>query len=219
MSTIAEFAIPAESFALGHTLDRAPALGVEIEPVIAADPEAVMPCVRFFGDEDTLEDADDALVADPTVEAATPILDLDGERWYRVRWGETVVDLVELLTREEATVFETELEDDRWQFRVVFPRREALARSYEYATDRGVPIDLRKINRLEETRYERFGLTDAQHETLVAALEYGYYDIPRGIDMETLSDELGISHQALSERLRRAHLTLVEEAVGADDAT
>lgn len=217
MSTIAEFTVPAESFALGHTIERAPSLGVEIEPVVAAPPDAVLPCLRLSGDEETLERADVALTADPTVEAASRVLDLEGERWYRVRWNGTVVDLVELLTREEATVFETGLEGDRWRFRVLFPNREALARSYEYATDKGVPIDLRKINRLEEARYDRFDLTDAQHETLVAALEHGYYDIPRGIDMETLSDELGISHQALSERLRRAHLALVEEAVGADD--
>ncbi|MDG5819290.1 helix-turn-helix domain-containing protein [Natronococcus sp. A-GB7] len=218
MSTIAEFTIPAEAFALGHTLEHASDLDVEVERVVAAAPETVIPCVRLLGDEETLERADDALAEDPTVEAATPILELEDERCYRIRWNETVVDAVHLLTREQATVLEAGLEGDRWRFRVLFPDREALARSYEFATDQGVPIDLRKINRLEETRHGRFDLTDPQYETLVAALEYGYYDIPREIDMEALSDELEISHQALSERLRRAHLTLVREAVGTDDA-
>lgn len=217
MSTIAEFTIPAEAFALGHTLERVSGLEVEVERVVAAAPETVIPCVRLLGDEETLERADDALAGDPTVEAATPLLELEDERCYRIRWEQSVVDAVRLLTREEATVLEAAVEDDRWWFRVLFPDREALARSYEFATDRGVPVDLRKINRLEGTRHGRFDLTDPQYETLVAALEHGYYDIPREIDMEALSDELEISHQALSERLRRAHLTLVREAVGTDE--
>ncbi|MFB9808291.1 helix-turn-helix domain-containing protein [Haladaptatus pallidirubidus] len=47
----------------------------------------------------------------------------------------------------------------------------------------------------------------------MAALESGYYDIPRGISGEELSDDLGISHQALSERLRRAYKNLISNAL------
>lgn len=57
------------------------------------------------------------------------------------------------------------------------------------------------------------GLTDIQHDTLVTAIRAGYYDVPRSLLMGELTDELGVSQQALSNRLRRRHRTLVENAL------
>ncbi|PSP50724.1 hypothetical protein BRC67_09015 [Halobacteriales archaeon QH_3_68_24] len=53
-------------------------------------------------------------------------------------------------------------------------------------------------------------LTDTQFATLETALESGYYRVPREQTIEELATELDVSHQALSERLRRGHRTLVE---------
>jgi predicted DNA binding protein len=218
MSTIAELTIPAEEFALRETLESTTGLAVEIERVVAHDPDHVMPYVWFTGDESVLADIDEAFAADPTVDEAELLTDLGNERLYRMNWIENVSVILHLLTEAQATVLDATVEDTRWRFRVLFPERDALSRSYEFASDQGVSIELQKIHRLDETRHSRFGLTDPQHETLVEALDHGYYEIPRKIDMEELSDELGISHQALSERLRRAHRSLVEEAVGVDVA-
>jgi predicted DNA binding protein len=216
MSTIAELTLPAEEFALRETLEATPDLAVEIERVVAHDPDQVMPYVWFIGEEETLETIDDALATDPTVDEAELLTDLGNERLYRMNWIDNVTLILHLLTEERATVLDATVENTRWRFRVLFPERDALSRCYEFANEQGVSIELQKIHRLDETRHSRFGLTDPQHETLVAALDCGYYEIPRHVDMETLSDELDISHQALSERLRRAHRSLVEEAVGID---
>lgn len=218
MSTIAELTVPAEEFALWQTLDATTGLNVKIERVVAYDPDRVMPYVWLLGDETTLADADDALAADSSVEGAELLSDLGDERLYAMDWTDDVTVILQLLTGERSTVLDATVENAQWRFRVLFPERDALSRTYEFATDQGVSIELQKIHRLDETRHSRFDLTDAQHETLVAALDHGYYDIPRTIDMEELSDELGISHQALSERLRRAHRSLVEEAVGIGDS-
>jgi predicted DNA binding protein len=43
----------------------------------------------------------------------------------------------------------------------------------------------------------------------VEAVEEGYYSIPRGISTKELAEEFDISDQALTERLRRAIITLV----------
>ncbi len=117
----------------------------------------------------------------------------------------------------EATVLDAAVENTQWRFRVLFPERDALSRTYEFATDLGLTIDIRTIHRLDEARRNRYGLTDAQYETLVEALDRGYYEISRESDMDALSDTLGVSHQALSERLRRAHQSLVDEAIDVGD--
>lgn len=53
------------------------------------------------------------------------------------------------------------------------------------------------------------GVTPAQHETLRTAFEDGYFMVPRGTNLTTLSDQLGVSDQSVSERLRRAESKLL----------
>lgn len=65
----------------------------------------------------------------------------------------------------------------------------------------------------EDTRHIRHGFTDKQRDTIVTALKAGYFGVPRGITMEELADHQGLSHQALSEQLRRATGQLVESTL------
>ncbi len=53
--------------------------------------------------------------------------------------------------------------------------------------------------------------------SLIKAKEMGYYDVPRGISLSELADELGVSHQALSERLRRGHGRLIDRTLSPND--
>lgn len=43
-------------------------------------------------------------------------------------------------------------------------------------------------------------LTEQEHETLRSAMERGDYEIPRWVTTTGLDEELGVSHQAVSER-------------------
>lgn len=218
MSTIAEFSVPAEKFPLGDALATLP-VDADVERVAAYGSDHVMPYVWFSGpDADALSGLDDGLDADPSVEAVELLTDLGDERLYRMDWVEDVALVVYVLTEERATVLNAVSEGPRWRLRLLLPEREAVSRTYEFATDDELPVEIGKIHELDDDRHDRHGLTDAQHETLVAALEDGYYEIPRDADMAALSDELGVSHQALSERLRRGHATLVESTLRPEPA-
>ena len=52
-----------------------------------------------------------------------------------------------------------------------------------------------------------------QAETLRLALETGYFDVPRDVTLQDLADELGVSDQTVSERLRRGIATVVDDAL------
>jgi predicted DNA binding protein len=54
-------------------------------------------------------------------------------------------------------------------------------------------------------------LTDKQREIMQAAYRYGYYDIPKGISSEQLSERLNISKPTLLEHLRKAERRLFTE--------
>jgi predicted DNA binding protein len=56
-------------------------------------------------------------------------------------------------------------------------------------------------------------LTDRQAEVLEAAVERGYYESPRGIELTELADELGVRKSTLSVTLRRAEGRLAERHV------
>lgn len=59
----------------------------------------------------------------------------------------------------------------------------------------------------------QFGLTPEQREALPASLEAGFYEIPQEATMGDVAEAIGISRQALSKRLRRAHGALVRHAL------
>ncbi len=63
-----------------------------------------------------------------------------------------------------------------------------------------------------------FGLTPVQRETLLLAVDRGYYAIPRECTTLELAEELDISDQAVTERLRRAIVTVVKNTVQFSDS-
>jgi predicted DNA binding protein len=99
-------------------------------------------------------------------------------------------------------------------FRVLFPDRDALSATYEFCRDRNLTFDLRQVYELSNASQRgHFGLTDEQHDALVAGLKSGYFDVPRRATMDDLAADLGVSRQAVSERLRRGHHRLIESAL------
>lgn len=56
-------------------------------------------------------------------------------------------------------------------------------------------------------------LTDVQRETLVHAVEEGYYATPRLVDLDCLAEEFDVSKSAISQRLRKAEAAIVRHVV------
>ena len=57
-------------------------------------------------------------------------------------------------------------------------------------------------------------LTQKQRETMLLALERGYYERPRRTNLEELAAETELSESGVSERLNAAERTLVRETFG-----
>jgi predicted DNA binding protein len=56
-------------------------------------------------------------------------------------------------------------------------------------------------------------LKPRQEQLLLAALELGYYEVPKKVGTRELAELFGVSPRAVSEVLRRAHKRLVESAL------
>ncbi|UPV75131.1 helix-turn-helix domain-containing protein [Halorussus limi] len=216
MSTIAQLAIPAEEFALRETLPRVPDVAVEAERVVAHDEGRVMPFVWAAGED--LDAFEDALADDPSVENERRLTDLPDGRFYQMEWVESVEVLLHSMTEHGAAVLKARGRDDRWHLRILFSDRAAVSQTHEFCRERELRADVEQIHELEgrDDGGGRHGLTAEQYEAVTTALETGYYEVPRGASARDLAERLDISHQALSERLRRGHGNLVANALTVD---
>ncbi|WP_254524057.1 helix-turn-helix domain-containing protein [Natrinema caseinilyticum] len=215
MTTITELTLSTDEFALAETFQQLPALDVRVESVVAEGPVRTTPLVWFSNvDRGELEEA---LAADPTVAEYRQLLGRtdEGELFYRLQYTDAVGSICRCVYRHRGTVLDAQVSDGRWTLRLLFTRREELSRAVSDIEKRGVAIDVKRM--VEAGQNEDFetsaALTEPQQEAVAEAYRQGYYDVPREISLEELANELEISHQALSERLRRANRVLAGEQV------
>lgn len=212
MGAIIEATVPAEQFALRDTFRAVPDAEFEVVRIVAHGADGVMPFVWASGA--SFEDVDDALRADASVAGAEALTEVDDEYLYRMEWTADIRVLMYILLEEQATVLSAHGQDRQWHLRIMLPGRDSLSSTREFCEEFGVDIDIRSIYDLSRSmRRGEFGLSEEQYAALEATLDRGFYAIPRDVTLQDLADELDISHQALSERLRRAHRTLVEQAL------
>ncbi|EMA43964.1 helix-turn-helix domain-containing protein [Halobiforma nitratireducens] len=213
MTTIAELTLPTEGFALAETFRELPDIDVRVESVVAEGPCRTTPLVWFSSvDPDALEAA---LERDPSIEQYRRLLDdTDDEEWfYRLQYSEDVVSVCQAVYTHGGTVLGASVADGHWTLRLLFPLREELSDAVSEIEEQGTRVDVRRMVEAgaDEDLETTAALTEPQQEAIAEAYRQGYYDVPREISLEELANELDISHQALSERLRRANRVLASE--------
>lgn len=203
--------IPADEFALYEALSSLPGVEFEIEHIVLSSDKATVPLIWVRKSKQ--EAVETAIENDHSVQDFMLLSAFDDELLYRMEWISEVELVLQMLTNSKATITDAFGTDGQWYLRILYPNRESLAETTQYAEKQGLTFDLTAIRRLEDKPASRLGLTEAQFEALETAHETGFYDIPRGIDQNELANELNISHQALSERLRRATDALIEDVL------
>ncbi|MFD1512779.1 helix-turn-helix domain-containing protein [Halomarina rubra] len=209
MATVAGLTIPARSFALAGALTALPETTFVCESTVAPG-EGGAPLLRATGGSREL--ISEALAGDDSVASFTCLADHSTEFLYHVKWTPEF-DLVLRMLSGTGTVLSARASGASWKIRVLYPGRGALSSAHETSTDHGVAVEIDTVSHLDPEQPQRFGITTEQREALLAACERGYFDIPRRIGLRELAADIGISHQALSERLRRGHDTLITETL------
>lgn len=135
------------------------------------------------------------------------------ETLYQIQLSETGREncIVPLLGEYGGELVEAKRSGDRWSVRLQFPDHASLQGFIDdYRSRPRISIHVEKLGRENSADGNDHGLTKAQYETLRVACEQGYFEVPRRTSLVSLSDELGVSDNAVSERLRRAQSTLCE---------
>ncbi|ELY98301.1 bacterio-opsin activator HTH domain-containing protein [Natrialba chahannaoensis JCM 10990] len=170
-----------------------------------------------FGDD--FAAFEDALESDQTIENYTTLESVGDRNLY----GVTLTDeAATKLTYPLAAEYNVALIDitvsDETVVSARVPSRDVLLEYRERCLEKGVGFQVRRMYHEHEAETKQYGLTEHQREALQTALDRGYFDVPRAATLSEVSDELGISDQALSARLRRGQANLLWHTI-ADDPT
>lgn len=211
MATIFEFKVPTEEFALHNTLAALPNVDLEIERVVADDSDRITPYVWARADDYTALEA--AFDDDPTVEEVIPLSETDEEHSYQMTWLGSIDQLVPLLIDHEGTITHATGSVEGWSLRVLFPTHDALSKAHDYLQESDFSLTVQAVYEATDDGHIQHGLTKTQRETIVAAFKAGYFTVPREVTLTEFAEQCGLSHQALSERLRRATSSLVDSTL------
>ena len=202
MTVIADIAVPTGSTRYAPLFESCDPSSCELEPVLDADGRSLW---ISGASASAIEDA----LASATEITSHALLDDRGDALLYSVVCPGADDVFDLAVVDGGSVLHATAADAVWHLRVRYVDREHLREGHARLDRHGFSPTLLRLFDLERDRYATAGLTPSQHETLVAAVDHGYFDIPRAVSMQELAAELDVSHQALSERLRRAYRSLV----------
>jgi len=205
---IATFSLPHDAVALEYTFQELPELEVEAERIAAHSRAWVMPCLWAANAE--FDATDEVLAADPTVDRIVDGYEFGDEKYYQLDWTGEVDERIDEYVDERGSILDAEATVRGWQLRIRFISRDQFDAFRDALTERGMSFQLRDLTEPGAPRQSFGSVTPEQRNALVVARERGYFDIPRDAEVSDIADELGISDQAVSERLRRGTANLVD---------
>jgi hypothetical protein len=210
MSVVGEFLL--SSPFLRDTRDALPDLVVQIAEFHLTDPPRVL--VWASGcDFDRLEAA---ILADNTVYEYAVLAITDDQRLYRLTLSESGANATTYpaIVDQDILVSEAVMEYGATRMRARFPSRDTLKAYRDACQQQDIPFTLVSLYSDEDGGESQYGVTPAQREALGAALEQGYFDVPRSTTLTELAEQLDLSKQAVSARLRRGTAALVQATLG-----
>ena len=213
MSLLADFDAFSPELPLGPTIESMPALEIQVERTVALDPSRPIAFCWFTMDDVPVADLEQTLDSDVTISAFENVTVSNGRALYRIRQnGNDSIETYRRWVEIGGELLDCRFEDGLWNVRMRFPDRQAFTEYHEYLEGAGVDVTVHRLSASPRSNHEGV-LTQSQHEALVLAHDRGFFEIPRETSLEELAAALGISEQAVSERLRRGQGRLIERHV------
>lgn len=211
MSVILEFTVDNEAFEFGRVLAVSPEMHIELERVVPTG-DTLMPFLWVSGGNTT--GFEESVRDHPAVRELRAFDRIGDSTLYRIEWEQQPKDLIAGIADADATVLEAE-GNGTWVFHLRFHDHEKLSQFHNYVIEEGVPIHIERTYTLTDAAEygHRFDLTAAQREALILALREGYFQSPREGNLDDIAEELGITPQALSKRIRRGNETVLRKVL------
>lgn len=212
MCVVAKFTVPGKYCVITRAMAKSNDVEIELDRVVPLG-GTIAPMLWVRGAPEAVDGFVEGLADQPAVERVTP-LEPDGERaLYKFEWADHPDGVVGHLLETDAAVLSAAGTAESLDFSIRFNTADALSDFHSRCRESGISLEVTGVRQNQEAEDRGPGLTSHQRETLLRAYEAGYYDVPREVTAVDLAEEMGISDQSLSERLRRAHARLVEHSL------
>ena len=207
MGVIVELSIPADTFQLGRILTMENDTTITLDTMVPLGNKAV-PFVRVHG---SARDSFEASVRDrSSVSEVHVVTTHDDEVLYALDWEPTDETFLKQIKQLDGHILEATGSAEQWNFQLRFNTHNALSTFQQNCFEEDIPLNVIRIyNPTKPDAGPFYGLTNPQRDTLMMAVENGYYSLPRRASTEDLAEEFDVTAQAITERLRRAIETLV----------
>lgn len=211
MSVIAELRIHPDDFELGQILDLDGSSAIGLETLVPSGDVAVP---LFWAYEPIRASFTDSVERYPTVNKIIEVDAYEDRTLFKLDWDATQDHLFSCIMANDGQIISATGTATSWDFEIRFPDRAAMRDYQTCCEDAHISVDFIRIyNPTSPEGSPWYGLSDPQYDALTLAVRMGYYDIPRGCTTAELADELGISDQAVTERLRRAIAAFTQHAL------
>ena len=204
MSVVADFTISGDTFELGRLLTFDAGANIELERLVPTGNE-VMPYFWVEMPDGDFEAFERAVRADPLVRGLNALDRVGDETLYAIEWERIPESLIQGIVQTRGAILEGRGAAGHWRFMIRFPDHGRLTEFDEFLTEHDIDIQVDRIytQTEDDQREYAYDLTDEQREALASAVRRGYFEVPRGATLSDLAEELGITRQAASERVRR----------------
>lgn len=210
MTVTATLSIPSEGFELGEILSTDD-IRIELTQFVPIG-DGLVP--YFWASDGDLREFEAAVYDDPRVASLTALDETAGSTLYQIEWENGVDGFLSALADHEVMVESATGTADEWTFRLRAHDGDALSNFHNACREADIPLTVKQVQHDPASPdNDPYELTAKQHETILLAFEAGYFEVPRGISLTELGDQLGVSRQAASRRLSRGLHALVTHTV------
>jgi predicted DNA binding protein len=214
MSVIAEFRVSSTGFELGRILSIGSGSTIELERLVPIG-EAAVPL--FWVHNSTRKSFLRTIRDHPAVNDATEVDAFEDRTLFTLDWDASQDRFFDCLQRSTGQLLSATGTAESWTFEIRFPSHDDLSEFTNRCESADIALVMDRVyNQTSPDAGPWYGLTEPQREAITLAVRMGYYDIPRGCTTKELAEKLDISDQAVTERLRRAIVSLVTNTLAAE---
>lgn len=215
VSVIAELHISPDDFKIGRILSVSGSGSIELERLVPVGNDTIP---LFWYHDSPPEFFLESLQQHPIVNDAVAVDEYEDRTLFRLDWDVSHDPLFRNIMATDGEVLHGRATQEFWELEIRFSGHAGLADFRDRCELASISLEVRSVSSpmsVEDRPW--YGLTERQRKALSLAVERGYYDIPRQCSTKDLARELGISDQAVTERLRRAIATLVDHTLHTPD--
>jgi predicted DNA binding protein len=208
MGIITEVTVPGEDFELGDSLAALENVHVTFERVVPSG-DRLFPYMWVRTADHTL--FRQLLVENDAVASVEVVHREDDRALYDMGWETDTAGFLACLRETDPIVLRAGGSPTAWEFELRFEDQGDIGTFQQECSQNDISISVDRVITKSVANPPLEKLTESQRNTVQLALDKGYFDVPRKTTLVELAEELGVSDQAVSARIRRAMKKLSQQ--------